>query len=286
MMLCMHMNTSSGAGYRGALEGWAKAGIKNVELSAGPVDDFLKTDTLEGARKVLADNGLTPVHAAVGVNGLLEPNPNHAAAIESLKKRLEMFAFLGVNKVYTTSEPQNSRPMITSWPTTCGSGGQAPRFNMACRVDSYDRRRLSTCDGVEVNALGGHTNSARLFDFYTSVGSQARGHGSDQARGSAWHFQTCRTCRERCSTKTRFIRDGVSPIVPMIREVVAKGYSAHCSGAVSPEFRDGNPTSPGIRRNANDHGGKHRCCSGLARRARASYRASKSPRKGRMASKD
>src|SRR5262245_65818300 len=59
MVLCMHTNTSAAAGYRGALEGWAKAGIKNVELNATVVDEFLKTDTLDGARKVLADNGLT-----------------------------------------------------------------------------------------------------------------------------------------------------------------------------------------------------------------------------------
>ena len=72
MTLCLHTNTSAGAGYRGALEGWARAGIKNVELNAALVDEFLKTDPLEGARKVLADNGLTAVHGAVGVNGLLE----------------------------------------------------------------------------------------------------------------------------------------------------------------------------------------------------------------------
>src|SRR5215470_8802481 len=56
IILCMHSNTSAAAGYRRALEGWAKAGIKNVELNAAFVDDFVKTDTLAGARKVLADN--------------------------------------------------------------------------------------------------------------------------------------------------------------------------------------------------------------------------------------
>src|SRR5262245_3846130 len=48
MVLCMHTNTSQAAGYRAALEGWAKAGIKNVELNATFVDEFLKTDTLDG----------------------------------------------------------------------------------------------------------------------------------------------------------------------------------------------------------------------------------------------
>src|ERR1700754_4851965 len=65
MMLCMHSNTSAAAGYRRALEGWAKAGIRNVELNALFVEEFLKTDTLDGARKVLSDNGLTMAHGAV-----------------------------------------------------------------------------------------------------------------------------------------------------------------------------------------------------------------------------
>ena len=34
MTLGLHQNTSSGAGYRRSLEGWAKAGIANVELTA------------------------------------------------------------------------------------------------------------------------------------------------------------------------------------------------------------------------------------------------------------
>src|SRR3979409_2041978 len=94
MVLCMHTNTSVAAGYRGALEGWARAGIKNVELNATLVDEFLKTDTLEGARKVLTDNGLTAVHGAVSVDGLLEPHADRARSIENLKRRLEMFASL------------------------------------------------------------------------------------------------------------------------------------------------------------------------------------------------
>ena len=33
MTLAIHQNTSSGAGYRGSLEGWAKAGIRHVEIT-------------------------------------------------------------------------------------------------------------------------------------------------------------------------------------------------------------------------------------------------------------
>ena len=46
----MHQNTSAGAGYRKSLEGWSRAGIKNVELTNTLLDDFLKTDSLPAAR--------------------------------------------------------------------------------------------------------------------------------------------------------------------------------------------------------------------------------------------
>src|SRR5438876_8885173 len=81
MTLAMHQNTSAGAGYRRSLEGWARAGIKEVELTAQLVDDFLKTDSLAAARRILTDQGLRPVSCACGVQGLWEPNPNRAAAL-------------------------------------------------------------------------------------------------------------------------------------------------------------------------------------------------------------
>jgi hypothetical protein len=40
MTLSIHQNTSRGAGYRKSLEGWAKAGIKYVELTDVMLDEF------------------------------------------------------------------------------------------------------------------------------------------------------------------------------------------------------------------------------------------------------
>jgi len=42
MTLAMHQNTSAPAGYRKSLEGWARAGIKNVEITAALLDGFLQ----------------------------------------------------------------------------------------------------------------------------------------------------------------------------------------------------------------------------------------------------
>ena len=66
MTLAIHQNTSAAAGYRGSLEGWARAGITHVEITAALLDGFLKTESLASARRVLTDHGLTAVSAACG----------------------------------------------------------------------------------------------------------------------------------------------------------------------------------------------------------------------------
>jgi hypothetical protein len=81
MTLAMHQNTSNGAGYRKSLEGWARAGIKDVEITNVLVDEFLKTDSLASARQVITDLGQNLVQGATGVTELFEPNPNRSAAL-------------------------------------------------------------------------------------------------------------------------------------------------------------------------------------------------------------
>ena len=252
MTLCIHTNTSSASGYRRALEGWAKAGIKNVELNAALVDDFLKTDTLEGARKVLADNGLTPVHGAVGVNGLLEPNPNHAAAIDGLKKRLEMFASLGVDKVYTTSAgaqklTADDYKVVADHMRVVGETAKA--FNMVCSVEFIrSSPYMSTLlTALKVTREAAHPSFGVMFDFYHFWSGLNKLEDMDQIRPGEIrhvHFQDVPDMpRELLDNNSRFIPgDGVSPIVPMLRKLAEKGYSGPLSVELFlPRFRDGDP---------------------------------------------
>jgi sugar phosphate isomerase/epimerase len=252
MTLCLHTNTSSGSGYRGALEGWAKAGIKYVELNAALVDEFIKTDTLEGARRLLTDNGLTAVHGALGVNGLLEPNPNHAAAIESLKRRLEMFAFLGVNKVYTTSAAAqkltaDDYKVVTDHMRVVGE--TAKTFKMVCSVEFVrSSPYMSTLlTALKVTREAAHPNFGVMFDFYHFWSGVNRLEDMDQIRSGEIqhvHFQDVPDMpRELLDNNSRFIPgDGVSPIVPMLRKLAEKGYAGPLSVELFlPKFRDGNP---------------------------------------------
>src|SRR5271166_6300570 len=138
MTLAIHQNTSNGAGYRKSLEGWARAGIKDVEITNVLLDEFLKTEDLAAAKRVITDLGLNLVHAATGVTELWEPNPNRAAALDNLKKRCEMYANMGLNRVYspTTCSKKVTEEDYKAGPDNMFDAGEvAKQFDMKLRIE-------------------------------------------------------------------------------------------------------------------------------------------------------
>jgi sugar phosphate isomerase/epimerase len=251
MQLCLHTNTSSGAGYRAALEGWARAGIRHVELNASHVDEFLKTDTLDAARRVLADNGLTPVHAAVSVNGLLDSDPNDAA-VENLKKRLEMLAFLGLKRVYTTTNSaQKPRPQIYELVTknlrTLGETAKAFEMTMNIEFVRSSPYMATLPTALKITRQVAHPNLGLMFDFYHFWSGPNRLEDMDEIRPGEIqhvHFQDVPDMpREMLDNNTRIVPgDGVAPVVATLKKLQEKGYAGPLSVELFlPEFRDGNP---------------------------------------------
>jgi len=252
MQLCIHTNTSNAAGYRRALEGWAKAGIKNVELNANLVNDYLKTDTLDGARKILTDNDLTPVHGAVSVDGLLEPNPDHTTAIEKLKRRLEMFAALGLNKVYTTSFG-GRKLTLDEYKIVADNmrivGETAKSFNMMMNVEFVrSSAYMSTLlTGLRLTREAAHPNLGLMFDFYHFWSGLNKLEDMDEIRPGEIHhvhFQDVPDLpRELLDNSTRIIPgDGVSPLNAMLQKLAEKDYAGPLSVELFlPEFQEGDP---------------------------------------------
>ena len=252
MQLCIHTNTSHAAGYRRALEGWAKAGIRNVELNANLVNDFLNTDTLDGARNVLTDNGLTPVHGAVSVQGLLEPNPDHATAIENLKRRLDMFSTLGLDKVYTTSYGGRKltldeyKIVVDNMRTV---GETAKSFNMMMSVEFVrSSAYMSTLlTGLKLTREAAHPNLGLMFDFYHFWSGLNKLEDMDEIRPGEIqhvHFQDVPDLpRELLDNSTRIIPgDGVSPLNTMLKKLAEKDYAGPLSVELFlPEFQEGDP---------------------------------------------
>src|ERR1700676_471783 len=252
MTLAIHQNTSAGAGYRSSLEGWSRAGIKNVELTNTLLDDFLKTDSLPAARRVLTDLGLTAVQGAIGVTGLWEPNPNRAASLENLKKRCDMFAALGLSRVYASTATTQK---ITLEDYKAGvynmreAGDIAKQFNISLRIEFVRTSSfISTMTTLlKMTRAAAHTNLAPMFDCYHFWSGLNKLEDLDLIRPSEIghvHFQDVPDMpREVLDNTTRIIPgDGVSPLIHILRKLADKGYAGPLSVELFlPKFQQGNP---------------------------------------------
>jgi len=252
MTLAIHQNTSAGAGYRRSLEGWSRAGIKHVELTNTLLDEFLKTDSLAAARRVLTDLGLTPVSCACGVQGLWEPNPNHAAALENLKRRCEMFGTLGLNHIYA---PTATTQKFTQDDYKAGVdnmrevGEVAKRFQMTAMAEAVRTSTfISTLTTLlKMTRAAGHPNLAPLLDCYHFWSGLNKLEDLDLIRPGEIghvHFQDVPDIpRELLDNTTRFIPgDGISPLIRILRKLADKGYAGPLSVELFlPKFQQGDP---------------------------------------------
>jgi 4-hydroxyphenylpyruvate dioxygenase len=252
MTLAIHQNTSAGAGYRKSLEGWSRAGIKNVELTAALLDDFLKTDSLAAAKRVLTDLGLTPVSCACGVAGLWEPNPNHAASLDSFKMRCEMFTMLGLSRIYAptaTTQKFTQEDYKVGVENMRQVGDIAKQFGMTAMAEFV---RASTFISTLTTMLkmtreAAHPNMATLFDCYHFWSGQNKLEDLDQIRPGEIghvHFQDVPDMpRELLDNTTRVIPgDGVSPLMRILGKLADKGYAGPLSVELFlPKFQQGDP---------------------------------------------
>ncbi len=252
MTLAIHQNTSAGAGYRKSLEGWSRAGIKYVELTSTLLDEFLKTDSVAAARRVLTDLGLTPVSGATGVAGLWEPNPDRAASLENLKKRCEMFAALGLTRVYaSTATTQKIAPDdYKACPDNMREVGEiAKQFRLTAMVEFVRTSPfISTLTTLlKMTRAAAHPNLAPLFDCYHFWSGLNKLEDLDLIQPGEIghvHFQDVPDMpRELLDNTTRIIPgDGISPLTRILRKLADKGYAGPLSVELFlPKFQQGDP---------------------------------------------
>src|SRR5262245_2425113 len=252
MTLAIHQNTSAGAGYRGSLEGWSRAGIKHVELTNTLLDEFLKTDSLPAARRVLTDLGLTPVSCACGVFGLWEPNPKRAAALDAFKKRCEQFAALGLTRIYSptpTTEKFTQDDYKQAVAHMRENGDIAKQFGMVMMAEAV---RASTFIAtlptlLKLTREAAHPNVAPLLDFYHFWSGPSKLEDLDLIKPGEIghvHFQDVPDMpRELLDNTTRLIPgEGIAPLNRMLRTLADKGYAGPLSVELFlPRFQQGDP---------------------------------------------
>ena len=238
MKICLHQTTSAAAGYRRSLEGYAKAGIKYVEIIPPHLEEFARKEGLPAARRLLSDLGLTAVSSG-GVRGLAEPNPNRAKALDDLKAKAAMIAELGIDRMVC---PCGSTDMFV---LDDYKRGQDNLLEVGEIVKPYrivamlEFMRGSTFAGTLPTSLNltrdtGHPNVKPMFDCYHFWAGLSKFEDLSLIRPDEIHhvhFQDVpRLPRELLDNTTRDIPgDGVSPLVAILRALQTKGYNGPLS---------------------------------------------------------
>jgi 4-hydroxyphenylpyruvate dioxygenase len=207
---------------------------------------------------VLTDLGLTAVQGATGVTGLWEPNPNRAASLENLKKRCDMFAALGLSRVYASTATTQK---ITLEDYKAGvdnmreAGDIAKQFNMSLRIEFVRTSSfISTLTTLlKMTRAAAHPNLAPMFDCYHFWSGLNKLEDLDLIRPSEIghvHFQDVPDMpRELLDNTTRIIPgDGVSPLIHILRKLADKGYAGPLSVELFlPKFQQRDPLCGGSR---------------------------------------
>jgi sugar phosphate isomerase/epimerase len=252
MTLSMHQFTSARAGYRKSLEGWAKAGIRNVEPAGGLLDDYLKTDTLAGAKRVLTDNGLKIVSGVTGVTGLWEPNPNFAKNLETFRKRCEQFAELGAPLVYSPCAtaakftPEDYSKCLDNIRKTAEVARQF-KLKVAAEFVRNSTFLASLPTALRLHREAAHPNFGILFDCYHFWSGPSKFEDMDLIKpGEIIHAHLNDTQdlpRELLDLQSRVIPgDGVAPLARILRKLAEKGYEGPISVELFlPKFQEADP---------------------------------------------
>jgi sugar phosphate isomerase/epimerase len=256
MSLALHQNTSSRAGFRPSLEGWARAGITQVEITNNLLDQFLRTDSLAAAKRVFTDLKLTPVCGACGVTGLIEPHPERPAAVEAFKRRCEQWAELGIPKIYSTTQT-SIKPTADDYKTAVDHvhefGAIAQQFQLTAMFEFVRTSTfVSTLNTLlSLTRAAAQPNVGPLFDcyhFWSGLNKMEDLDGLKPGEVRHVHFQDVPDMpRELLDTTSRVIPgDGVTPLPAILQKLAAKGYAGPLSVELFlPTFAGADPFEVG-----------------------------------------
>jgi len=257
MSLCMHQTTSAAAGYRGSLEGYAKAGYRLVEVIPAHVDEFVRQEGMPAARRLLSDLGLRAVSSG-GVRGLAEPGPHRPKALEELKRRLEAVSEFGVDRIVcpcVTTEKYTEDDFKRGVENLREAGEIARPFRVVL-MPEFSRGSTflgSLSTALQVTREASHPNVKPMFDFYHFWAGLSKFEDLEEIRPGEIHhvhFQDVpRMPRELLDGTTRAIPgEGAAPLERILRALRKKGYAGPLSVELFyPHLQKGDPYEVALR---------------------------------------
>lgn len=242
MRLSIHQNTLRGAGYRGSLEGCARAGVRYVELTDNVLDGFLESDTLSAARRVLTDLDLEPVSAAAVLPDIWIPGPVRTQSLETWRRRCEQFKALGLERIYCPSITSRrvTAEDFAATPDCIREVGEITRtFGLTAMIEfARTSTHLATLtSALRVIREADHPSVKPMLDFFHFWSGLSKFEDLDLLEPGELehaHFQDLADGpRELIDNDSRLIPgDGIAPIEKILRKLAEKGYA----GALSVEL--------------------------------------------------
>jgi 2-keto-myo-inositol isomerase len=262
MTLSIHQTTSAPAGFRKSLEGYSRAGVKQVEVIGPHLDAFVKTDGMPAAKRLLSDFGMKAVSHG-GLRGLWDPGPEHSRVVEDLKHHAGMAAELGIDRMVgpcTATGKFSADDYKTAIANMRDAGDVAKQFGVTLMVEFT---RASTFIATLPTSLrlvreAAHPNVRPMLDFYHFWSGLNKFEDLEQIRAGEIHhvhFQDVPDMpRELLDSSTREIPGtGVTPIARILRLLNEKGYAGPLSVELFlPKYQNAEPydVARAIRENA------------------------------------
>jgi 2-keto-myo-inositol isomerase len=252
MTLCMHQGTSRAAGFQKSLEGWSKAGIKQVELSDTLLDGFLKGNDMAAAGRLIKDLGLTAVSSQAVLPDVWIPGPARAASLETWKKRCEQFSTLGVPRIYCPSVT-NRKVTMEDYKATPAcireAGDIAKQFNITAMIEfARTSTHLATLtSSLKMIREANYPNVKPMMDFFHFWSGLSKFEDLDlfeHGELAHAHFQDVADVpKELYDNNSRLIPgDGIAPLAKILHKLQEKGYAGSLSVELFlPDLVNGDP---------------------------------------------
>jgi sugar phosphate isomerase/epimerase len=251
MFLCMHQTTSVGSTFRASLEGYARAGIRYVEVILPLVEEFTKRESFTAAKRLITDLGLTAVSSG-GVRGLAEPHAGRPKTIEDLKRTAASVAELGIDRMVCpcgTAEKFTSEDYARGVENLREVGEIVKPLGITAMLEFM---RGSTFIGTLPTALrmtrqAAHSHVRPMFDCYHFWAGLSKFEDLDLLHSGEIHhvhFQDVPDIpREQLDSGSREIPgEGVSPLVRILSKLAEKNYRGPLSVELFyPYLQKGDP---------------------------------------------
>jgi len=252
LVVCVHQVSSNSFDYRTSLEGYAKAGIRAVEVVLAKAKEFADKESPAAARRLLDDLGLKAVSSSNQL-GVVEPNPNRAKALDDLKWKCELAQRLGADRLVVV--PVTTAKIVADdynrgVDNLREAADIARPFNVSLMLEFFKFSTFINCLATSLMMVraAGHPNARLMLDTFhfwngpSKLEDFERLHDGELAH---LHFEDTPDDppRELIEQRHRVLPgDGIAPLKRIVEAARRKKYAGPLSVELTdPQFHQMDP---------------------------------------------